>query len=55
MKQVYLSDGVYATISDDPTYPLVLTTGTHDPASAIDVIYLNTFAVNQLRKLLSPK
>jgi hypothetical protein len=39
-KQVYLGDGLYATIEKDAFHPLILTTGHHEVHMADNVVYL---------------
>jgi hypothetical protein len=48
MKQIYLTDGVYATINKDDIYPVILTTGNHIIEKADAVIYLEWSAYSML-------
>ena len=46
MRQTYLSDGVYAAVDKtNTTYPVILTTGSHNPEAADNVVYLERAAL----------
>ncbi len=48
MKQIYLTDGVYATLNKDDIYPVVLTTGHHSTQQADNTVYLEWSALSML-------
>ena len=51
MKQIYLTDGVYATVEKDTMYPVILTTGHHSVDEADNKIYLEWSALSMLVNL----
>lgn len=51
MKNVFLTDGVYATVAKDDTYPVILTTGSHRLEHASNKVCLEWSALSMLVNL----
>lgn len=50
MEPTYLGDGVYAQLADANT--VMLTTGSHDPAMAMNEIFLESDIIDKLQQFV---